>query len=226
MRGSLPDCNVPDSSEIRRTSLEKQFSGTEQHTLTLFFFKLKTLLFFSLLLTRGVPTTWDRENRVATIPILHMRNSTQELTSLYFCCCQVSSSPYVRVNLPSATLWHIIPLLLALLFRFFNSPRNATESKEVNELTAGAYAARGTSGNGRIQLMEKDLGSAVRTISQVVKAVEKLGVRFRVTRRTLRDPIREVSERKRRIRTMWETAQQFACMGLLLVVERLVSVKE
>ena len=67
---------------------------------------------------------------------------------------------------------------------------------EVTEAAGRADVGRTASEHSRIKLREKDLGSAVRTISQVVKAVEKLGVRFRVTRRTLRDPIREVGERE------------------------------
>lgn len=127
----------------------------------------------------------------------------------HFCCwCQVSPSPSLPFHLPSASLWHIIPLLLALLLRFFNSSQTAVEYEGVKELSDSAYAARGPSQYSRIQLIEKDLGGAVRTMRQVVKAVEKLGVRFRVTKRALRDSVGEVGRKKRPIRSKWVELQR------------------
>ena len=44
----------------------------------------------------------------------------------------------------------------------------------------------------RIKKLEEEVGDTVTIVRVLSKHLEKLGVRFRVTRRTLRDPIQEV----------------------------------
>lgn len=45
----------------------------------------------------------------------------------------------------------------------------------------------------RIEKLEEDIRSSVNVVRVMSKQLEKLGIRFRVTRRTLRDPIAEVN---------------------------------
>lgn len=57
----------------------------------------------------------------------------------------------------------------------------------------GGAAARGVDFAGRIGEVEESVRGVVAAVGVLSRTVEKLGVRFRVLRRTLRDPINEVS---------------------------------
>jgi hypothetical protein len=44
----------------------------------------------------------------------------------------------------------------------------------------------------RVHKLEAEFDSGIKTVRHLARQLEKLGVRFRLSRRTLRDPLREV----------------------------------
>jgi hypothetical protein len=44
----------------------------------------------------------------------------------------------------------------------------------------------------RVHKLETEFDSGIKTVRHLARQLEKLGVRFRLSRRTLRDPLREV----------------------------------
>lgn len=67
--------------------------------------------------------------------------------------------------------------------------------RQWRRVCAGVAKAEGGSGVdfvGRIEKLEEDLRSSATIIRVLSRQLEKLGIRFRVTRRALKDPIAEV----------------------------------
>lgn len=67
--------------------------------------------------------------------------------------------------------------------------------RQWRRVCAGASRAEGDSGVnfvGRIEKLEEDLRSSATIIRVLSRQLEKLGIRFRVTRRSLKEPIAEV----------------------------------
>lgn len=89
--------------------------------------------------------------------------------------------------------WQILPLLGALIISAI------IRTRQWQKLTASGPKDHVNSGGSefsliqRVKKLEEDVGSSVTIIRVLSRQLEKLGVRFRVTRQTLRDPINETA---------------------------------
>lgn len=66
--------------------------------------------------------------------------------------------------------------------------------RQWRRISKGSYITGSESFNlvDRIEKLEEDIKSSARIIRVLTRQVEKLGIRFRVTRKTLKGPITEV----------------------------------
>eukprot|EP00250_Pteridium_aquilinum_P003994 c14248_g1_i1 orf=422-1759(-) len=94
-----------------------------------------------------------------------------------------------KANLP---IWQSCFLLAALVINAILRSRQWQGSERSRSLTSKLVVAD-SSVEERVQKLEEDIGSAVTIIRVLSKQLEKLAVRFRVTRQTLRDPIQETA---------------------------------
>lgn len=105
----------------------------------------------------------------------------------------LSSSAPVNKFVNVYLTWQILPLLGALIIGVI------IRTRQWQRLTAGGPKDRVNSDGSefsliqRIKKLEEDVGSSVTIIRVLSRQLEKLGVRFRVTRQTLRDPINETA---------------------------------
>ncbi|KAH7287145.1 hypothetical protein KP509_32G040100 [Ceratopteris richardii] len=107
---------------------------------------------------------------------------------------QVASSTLERfmpqkVDLP---MWQNIFLLAALIINSILGARRWQQNSYFDDSTKALIVPDSTM-EGRVRKLEEDIASSVTIIRGLSKHVEKLAVRFRVTRRTLRDPIQETA---------------------------------
>eukprot|EP00252_Welwitschia_mirabilis_P018234 TRINITY_DN40526_c0_g1_i1.p1 TRINITY_DN40526_c0_g1~~TRINITY_DN40526_c0_g1_i1.p1 ORF type:complete len:299 (-),score=49.67 TRINITY_DN40526_c0_g1_i1:479-1375(-) len=92
--------------------------------------------------------------------------------------------------------WQVIPMLGAVIIG------SMIRTRQWNKITAvrsskGSLNSEGTdilSLAQRVRNLEEDVGSSVTIVRVLSRQLEKLGVRFRITRRTLRDPINEAAD--------------------------------
>jgi hypothetical protein len=99
-------------------------------------------------------------------------------------------SPVASSISDSLPAWQTFFLLLALIINAVSRARQWLKSENRRETNYVADASFGL--EDRIKRLEEEVDSTVTIVRVLSKQLEKLGVRFRLTRRTLRDPIQEV----------------------------------
>ncbi|GAQ84041.1 hypothetical protein KFL_001730340 [Klebsormidium nitens] len=85
--------------------------------------------------------------------------------------------------------WQILPLSLALLISLFCPPPQTIQFTPPRGPLPGGSDSSGLAL--RVHRLEEEFDSGIKTVRFLARQLEKLGVRFRLSRRTLRDPIRE-----------------------------------
>lgn len=105
-----------------------------------------------------------------------------------------SSTPesLVDTRFHSFPLWQTLPLLGALLINAILRARQWQGKGRVWNVSE-KYVGADLILEERMRKLEEEVASAVTIIRVLSKQLEKLGVRFRVTRQTLRDPIQETA---------------------------------
>ncbi|KAI5071619.1 hypothetical protein GOP47_0013870 [Adiantum capillus-veneris] len=94
-----------------------------------------------------------------------------------------------KADLP---LWQTFFLLAALVINSVLRARQWQRNDHSRNSTSKQVVAD-SNVEGRVQKLEEDIASAVSIIRVLSKQLEKLAVRFRVTRQTLRDPIQKTA---------------------------------
>lgn len=105
-----------------------------------------------------------------------------------------SSTPEATVhprfhNYPT---WQTLPLLAAILINAILRARQWQGTGQARNITDKFSGVEFTLEE-RVRKLEEEVSSAVTIIRVLSRQLEKLGVRFRVTRQTLRDPIQETA---------------------------------
>lgn len=105
----------------------------------------------------------------------------------------VSSTATVNKFANVYCTWQILPLLGALIISAIIRTRQWERLTAVGPKDHANSEGSEFSLIQRIKKLEEDVGSSVTIIRVLSRQLEKLGVRFRVTRQTLRDPINETA---------------------------------
>eukprot|EP00249_Psilotum_nudum_P007228 c20412_g1_i1 orf=504-2045(-) len=95
-----------------------------------------------------------------------------------------------KLNVLSA--WQVLPLVLALFINAVLRARPWQGTANVRNRSENFHLINSAEDQ-RINKLEEDVGGLVTNVRMLARQLEKLGVRFRVTRQTLKSPIQETA---------------------------------